>query len=103
MSDASNRGLPVPPTVVLERASRAEREREGRETAARNRRTSVRIGTAGLFLLFLGAIGTLVVPAGANVLIVVMVAGLVLIVAALLLVRTSAGGIVRLRGLTKIL
>jgi len=81
------------------RPTRAEREREAREAAMRHRRTSVRLGASGIVLLFLGAIGTILSPDAVSLLLVVMIAGLVLIVAAFLEIR-RAGGTSGLRELT---
>ena len=69
------------------RLTGAERQREERESAVRRRRTSVRVGTGGLVLLFAGAIGVILSPANAILLIAVMVCGIVLLMAAFLLVR----------------
>jgi len=81
------------------RPTRADRDREAREVGMRHRRTSVRLGTSGIVLLFLGAIGTILSPDAVSLLLVVMIAGLVLIVAAFLEIR-RAGGTLGLRELT---
>ncbi len=65
----------------------AERRRAEQELAARKRRTSILAGILGLILLFAGSIGVLVSPLSALVLIVVMGTGIVLLLAAFLLMR----------------
>ncbi|MGQ0796723.1 MAG: hypothetical protein ACT4OI_02490 [Methanobacteriota archaeon] len=85
--------------MAASRPTRAEREREAREAAMRHRRTSVRLGSAGVALLFVGAIGTLLSPDAVSFLIVVMIVGFVLILAAFLLIRRTAGGMLGLREL----
>ena len=77
------------------RLTGAERERMERESDARKRRTSVRVGTGGLVLLFAGAIGIILSPANAILLIALMVCGIVLLMAAFLLVRTPWVGMLR--------
>ena len=69
------------------RLTGAERQREERESAVRRQRTSIRVGTGGLVLLFAGAIGVILSPANAILLIAVMVCGIVLLMAAFLLGR----------------
>ena len=77
------------------RPTASERQREERESAVRKRRTSVRVGTGGLVLLFAGAIGIIVSPANAILLLAVMVCGVVLLMAAFVLVRTPWVGMLR--------
>ena len=69
------------------RVTAAERAREEREQAMRRRRTSVRIGTAGVIVLFAAGIGVVLSPSDAATLVAVMLLGIVLIGAAFLLVR----------------
>ena len=69
------------------RVTAAERVQEEREQAMRRRRTSVRIGTAGVTVLFAAGIGVVLSPSNAATLVAVMLFGIVLIGAAFLLVR----------------
>lgn len=79
----------------------ALRERAAREDMVRRRRLSIRLGSAGLVLLFLGAIGTVLYPDAVVGLLGVMVAGFVLVLAAFLVVRSVSGASLRLGDLTK--
>jgi|GEM_PF-4553485 len=63
-----------------------ERERAERERAMRRRHLSIRVGGTGLGLLFLGGIVILVAPGYLTAMLVVMVLGVVLLVAALVVV-----------------
>lgn len=54
----------------------------------RRRKTSVRLGVAGVVLLFAGGIGVILFPAVVASLLVVMAIGLALIGAAFVLLRT---------------
>lgn len=66
--------------------SAADREREAREAAIRRRKLSIRLGSLGVLLLFLGGVGVILEPAYVAELLAVMVLGVLLVVAALLLV-----------------
>ena len=78
------------------RTTPAERAREAREAAARRRRTSVRLGTAGLVLLFAGGIGVILTPVNVAVLLGVMGIGIVFIGSALVLVQKPLAGLLEM-------
>lgn len=82
--------------MTLPKMTAADREREARETAMRRRRTSIRVGSAGVLLLFLGGAGIVLSPAYVAVLLVGMIVGIGLVVVAFLLAWNLA------RDLTKI-
>ncbi len=67
------------------------RARAEREAAARKRTISIRVGVLGLVLVFGGAVGVIVSPADALLLFAPMAIGIVLLITAFLLARTSAG------------
>jgi len=67
----------------------AERERAAREEAMRRSRLSLRLGTLGVVLLFLGGVGVILFPGWTLYLLVAMVAGILLVGVAFLLVRSS--------------
>ncbi|OGS47213.1 MAG: hypothetical protein A3K66_00370 [Euryarchaeota archaeon RBG_16_67_27] len=71
------------------RTTAAEREREAREAAVRRRGLSARVGTVGVVLLFLGGIGTILSPENVATMIGVIVVGIVLVLAALLLISDA--------------
>ncbi|OGS62133.1 MAG: hypothetical protein A3K59_03690 [Euryarchaeota archaeon RBG_19FT_COMBO_69_17] len=71
----------------------ADRERLTRERVAARRRRSGRLGGIGVALLFLGGVGTILAPEYVVGLIVVMSVGIVLVVAAFLLVRDGVAGL----------
>lgn len=71
----------------------AERAREAKEQAARRRRTSIRIGAAGLLVLFASGVSVVLSPQNAAALIAVMAAGIVLLAVAFLLVRPKMQGL----------
>ncbi len=75
--------------MVLPRTTAAERQRQEREETARRNRWSVRLGTLGVFLLFLGGIGVVLFPTDALPLIAVMILGILLLLAAFLMLRGS--------------
>jgi len=75
------------------RRAAAERAREAKEQAARRRRTSIRIGAAGLFVLFASGVSVVLSPQNAAALIAVMAAGIVLLAVAFLLVRPKMLGL----------
>lgn len=75
--------------MVPPRMTASEREREERESVARRNRLGVRIGTVGVFLLFPAGVGVVLAPSYALPLIGVMVVGIVLLLAAFLLLRGS--------------
>lgn len=74
------------------RQTLAEREREAREEAARKRALSLRLGGAGVLLLFLGGIGTVLVSDLVVAFLGSMVLGIVLLVGAFLLIRGALAG-----------
>lgn len=78
------------------RMTAADREREAREAAVRRRRLSVRIGSGGIFLLFVGGLAIFFVPTDVAPFLGLMVVGVILIVIAMLLVTDLV------RDLTKI-
>jgi hypothetical protein len=88
---------------MRERVPFAERQREEREAAMRKRRTSIRLGTAGLLLLFGGAIATVLRPESVGLLLVPMLGGLALVAVAFVVIRSATPSVLSLRGLTKIL
>jgi len=71
------------------RTTAAEREREAREAAVRRRGLSARVGTVGVVLLFLGGIGTILSPENVATMIGVIVVGIVLVLAAFLLISDA--------------
>lgn len=71
------------------RPTAKEREREAREEAQRKARLSVRVGIAGVAVLFLCGVGVWLAPQGIVLFLIGMVAGILLIVVALLLVWRS--------------
>ena len=71
------------------RTTAAEREREAREAAVRRRGLSARVGTVGVVLLFLGGIGTILSPENVATMIGVIVVGIVLVLAAFLLIQDA--------------
>ncbi|MEK6988242.1 MAG: hypothetical protein AABX97_09170 [Candidatus Thermoplasmatota archaeon] len=75
--------------MVPPRRMPSEREREEREATARRSQLSVRVGTVGVFLLFLAGVGVVLAPSYALPLIGVMVVGIVLLLSAFLLLRGS--------------
>ena len=76
----------------------AERAREERERATRRRRTSVRIGSLGLAVLFASGIGVFFSPGDAAAFLGLMAAGIVLLAIAFLLVRPKIQDVLELRG-----
>ncbi len=75
------------------RTTPAERAREAREAAARRRKTSVRLGTVGVVLLFAAGIGVILTPQNVAVLLGVMGIGIVVIASALVLVQKPIEGL----------
>lgn len=71
------------------RGTAAERRREAREEAQRKARESVRLGGIGIAILFLCGVGTWLLPDYAYAFVGGMVLGILLILAAFLLVRGS--------------
>ncbi len=71
------------------RTTAAERKRAEREEAQRNARLSMRVGTLGVAALFLSGIGVWLLPDFVYAFIAGMVLGILLILAAFLLVRGS--------------
>ncbi len=71
------------------RRTAAEREREGKEAAQRNARRSLRLGTAGVIVLFLSGLAVWLLPDFVFVFIGGLVVGILLILAAFLMVRGS--------------
>lgn len=71
----------------------ADRERLARERAAERRRRSGRLGGVGVAILFLGGVGTILAPEFVVGLLVLMSVGIVLVVAAFLLVRDGVAGL----------
>ena len=86
--------------MVAPRTTAAVRDREARENAARRRRLSVRMGAAGVALLFLGGLGTVLATELVVPMLGLMVVGIVLVVGALLAIQDALRD---LRSLTKIL
>jgi len=78
------------------RTKPADRAREAREAAVRRRRTSVRLGAAGLVLLFAAGIGVVLSPGNVAVLLGVMGIGIVLIGSALVLLQRPIAGLLDL-------
>ncbi|HEX9340377.1 MAG TPA: hypothetical protein VF992_04305 [Thermoplasmata archaeon] len=79
------------------RTTPAEREREAREAAARRRKKSVRLGAAGIALLFGGGVGVVLSPGSVAALLGVMGIGIALLFTAFLLVRTSLAEVLQAR------
>ncbi len=77
------------------RVKAVARARAEREAAARKRTISIRVGVLGLVLVFGGAVGVIVSTADALLLIAPMATGIVLLIAAFLLVRTSAADLLQ--------
>lgn len=75
--------------MVPPRRTPSEREREEREATARRNQLSVRVGTVGVFLLFLAGVGVVLAPSVALPLIGVMVLGIVLLLSGFLMLRGS--------------
>ncbi len=75
------------------RTTPAERAREAREAAVRRRKTSVRLGTLGVVLLFAGGIGVILTPENVAVLLGVMGIGIVVIASAFVLVQKPIAGL----------
>ncbi len=78
------------------RTKPADRAREAREAAVRRRRTSVRLGTMGIVLLFAGGIGVILTPVDVAVLLGVMGIGIALLAAALVVVQRPIAGLLDL-------
>ena len=66
----------------------AERDREERQRAVAKRRTSIRLGLAGIVLVFAGGIAFALTPLSGLALLGLMGIGIALLVAALLLAPT---------------
>ncbi len=75
--------------MVAPRRTAAEREREAREQAQRQARLSIRLGVAGLAVLFLSGLGVWLWTAFVLAFLAGMVVGILLILGAFLLVRGS--------------
>jgi len=75
--------------MAAPRRTAAEREREAREEAQRDARRSIRLGAVGIILLFLSGVGVVLLPDYVFAFIGGMVVGILLILAAFLLVRGS--------------
>jgi len=58
-----------------------------RDAVGKRRKNSIGVGVTGLVLLFAGSIASLIFPGAILLLLVLMIAGLVLLVVALFLVR----------------
>ncbi len=89
--------------MSLPRTSAKDHDREARERIESRRRVSIRLGSAGIILLFVAGAGILVSPETVSALLFVMVLGLILVVAAFLMIRDVGGGLLKLRELTKML
>ncbi len=76
--------------MAVPRMSAAEREREAREETQRRTRLSMRLGAVGILLLFASALGAWLASAYIVVFLGGMGLGLVLLLAAFLLVRGFA-------------
>ncbi len=81
--------------MAAPRGTAAERAREAREAAQRNTRRSLRLGTLGVVVLFLSGIGVLVLTDYVFVFVGGMAVGIVLLLAAFLLVRGSVLALTR--------
>ena len=79
------------------RTTAAEREREAREDAARKSKLGMRVGTTGVIVLFLGGVATLLLPDWIVAFLGVMVLGILLVLAAFLLMRGSVAEVTGLR------
>lgn len=89
------------PGMAASPTAPGRRERAAREDAMRKRGLSLRLGSLGVFLLFVGGVGTVIWPDSVATLLVVMVVGFVLVLAAFLVIRTVPGGSFGLRELMK--
>jgi hypothetical protein len=76
--------------MVAPRRTAAERDREAREAERRKTRLSMRLGGLGVLILFLSGLGAWLVTPFILVFLAGMVVGILLILAAFLLVRGYA-------------
>ncbi len=75
--------------MVAPRRTAAERKREAQEAAQRDARLSMRLGLLGVLVLFLSGIGTWFLPGYVYGFIGGLVLGILLLLAAFFLVRSS--------------
>lgn len=75
--------------MAAPRKTAAERKREEREEAQRKAKQSLRLGTAGVVVLFLSGLGVWFLPGDAIAFLAGMIVGIVLILSAFLMVRGS--------------
>jgi len=81
--------------VKPSRPTARERQRANQAASLRRRKTSVLLGATGLAVLFGGAIATIRFPEVIVPLAIVMVIGVVLLIVAFSLIRTSVAGILQ--------